>query len=216
MNDIAVARNEKTVTTKELAETLGVDKTTITKTVNRLEEGSAVLHHLTNDKYNNVVWCFTEEQATLIKQEIQRHHNLSTRQIDTVTTEQEENQTIANAMMILQRRSEELKRRAEIAEKTLNRISDGKGCFTINQTAKALKLPYGDKTLYKQLVAMEILNENHSPRQEQINAGHFKVIIKHVNDFVGNKPVTLTTGKGLVYLAKKLNTEIDETIAADA
>ena len=62
---------------------------------------------------------------------------------------------------------------------------------------------------------MEILNENHSPRQEQINAGRFKVIVKHINDYVGNTPVTLTTGKGLVYLAKKFNTEIDESVAAD-
>ena len=35
--------------------------------------------------------------------------------------------------------------RAELAESKLNRISDGSGCFSMNQTAKALKLPYGNK-----------------------------------------------------------------------
>lgn len=68
MNEIA--KNEKLMTTKELANILGVDKTTITKTVKRLEEGGAVLHHLTNDEFRNTVWIFNEQQATLIKQEI--------------------------------------------------------------------------------------------------------------------------------------------------
>ena len=110
---MALAKSEKTVTTKELAEMLGVDVDTVNNTVNRLGF-SDVLRKSTGGRPTRV---FNEKQATLIKQAIQRHHNLATRQIDTVSTELEENQTIANAMMILQRRSEELKRRAEIAEK---------------------------------------------------------------------------------------------------
>ena len=119
MNEIAT---EKTVTTRELAETLGVDRTTVTKTVKRLEQGGEVLHHSTTDEFNNTSWWYDEQQATIIKQEIQKHHNLATRHIDTVSTELEENRTIANAMMILQRRSEELKRRAEIAEKQVEEM----------------------------------------------------------------------------------------------
>lgn len=109
---LALAKFEKTVTTKELAEILGVEVTAIKRAVQKL---GAVLHQVKRN--NQGGYLFTEEQATIIKQEIQKHHNLATRQIDTVSTELEENQTIANAMMILQRRSEELKRRAEIAEK---------------------------------------------------------------------------------------------------
>ena len=41
-------------------------------------------------------------------------------------------------------------------------------------------------------------------------------VVKHINDKIGNKPVTLTTSKGLVYLAKKFNTTIDESVQADA
>lgn len=122
---------------------------------------------------------------------------------------------MARAMQIANKTLEEVKKRAFIAETTLNKIADGTGCFTINQTAKALKLPYGNVTLYKHLREMGILNSDNSPRQDQINAGHFKVVIKNVQN-IGNKPVTLTTGKGLVYLAKKFNTEIDESISADA
>lgn len=198
-----------------MAETLGVEVTAVKRAVQKL---SAVLHQVKRN--NQGGYLFTEEQATLIKQEIQRHHNLATRQIDTVSTRAE---IIANyraatqaVIDLLEAEKAEMRQRAEIAEGTLNRISDGKGCYSMNQTAKALKLPYGNIKLYERLRKEGILNADNSPRQEQINAGHFKVVAKFINDTVGSKPVTLTTGKGLVYLAKKFNTTIDETIQADA
>ena len=202
---------EELVTTKELAQMLGVEVTAIKRAIQKL---GAVLHRV--ERNNQGGYLFTEKQATLIKQEIQKHHNLATRQIDSVSTEYEENQTIANAMMILQRRTEELKTRMEIAETALNRIANGTGCFSMNQTAKALKLPYGNIKLYERLRGEGILNADNSPKQEQVNAGHFKVVVKFVNEKIGNKPVTLTTGRGLVYLAKRFNTQIDESVNADA
>ena len=201
---------EELVTTKELAQMLGVEVTAIKRAVQKL---GAVLHRV--ERNNQGGYLFTEKQATLIKQEIQKHHNLATRRIDSVSTEYEENQTIANAMMILQRRTEELKTRMEIAETALNRIANGTGCFSMNQTAKALKLPYGNIKLYERLRGEGILNADNSPKQEQVNAGHFKVVVKFVNEKIGNKPVTLTTGRGLVYLAKRFNTQIDESVRAD-
>lgn len=116
---------------------------------------------------------------------------------------------------LLNRMYEEEKQKREIAEKSLNRIADGRGCFTINQTAKALKLPYGNKMLFKELHKRNLLNTDNSPKQEQVNSGNFKVVVKFINDKIGNKPVTLVTSKGLVYLAKKFNTTIDETVKAD-
>ena len=203
---------EELVTTRELAQMLGVDVSTVTKTVSRMNATSEVLPKFKQGQTPR----FNEKQATLIKQEIQKHHNLATRRIDSVSTEYEENQTIANAMMILQRRTEELKTRMEIAETALNRIANGTGCFSMNQTAKALKLPYGNIKLYERLRSEGILNSDNSPKQEQVNNGHFKVVVKFVNEKVGNKPVTLTTGRGLVYLAKRFNTQIDESVKADA
>ena len=96
-----------------------------------------------------------------------------------------------------------------------DRIADGQGCFSMNQAAKALKLPYGNITLYKKLRAAGILNNDNSPNQEQIRSGNFKMVVKFINEKIGNKPVTLATSKGIVYLAKKLNTEIDESIKPD-
>lgn len=106
---------------------------------------------------------------------------------------------------------EEQKPKVEVYEK----IANGNGCFSMNQTAKALKLSYGNITLFEKLRTMGILNHDNSPKQEQINNGNFKVVVKFVNDKVGSKSVTLTTGKGLVYLARKFNTEIDESVQAD-
>ena len=209
MNELSLF--EKTMTTKELADVLGVSNMAIMRILERTNNLNGTVKVV-----NGKTTYFTEKQATIIKQEIQKHHNLASRQIDNVSTELEENQTIANAMMILQRRNDELKQRAEIAESALTRIAEGKGCYSLSQTAKALKLPYGRNTLNEKLKQMGLLTSNGEPYQDQIKAGHFKVIVKFVNDYVGNKPVTLTTGKGLVYLAKRFNTEIDESIKADA
>ncbi len=96
-----------------------------------------------------------------------------------------------------------------------NRISNGNGCFTMNQTAKALCLPYGNKTLIKKLKEMQILNEDKTPRQQYLNSEYFKVVIKNIEN-VGNVSVTLTTSKGLIYLAKRFNTQIDNSVKADA
>ena len=81
MNELSLVtdlKSEKTVTTKELAEVLGVDVSAVIKTVKRLNETSDVLPKFKQGQTPR----YTEEQATLIKQEIQKHHNLASRQID--------------------------------------------------------------------------------------------------------------------------------------
>ena len=181
-NDVSLAQNvvaEELVTTKELAQMLGVTERTI-RDVAKNKGVESTFRTLKTNGGNQSVKVFNEEQATIIKQEIQKHHNLATRRIDTVST------------------------------------ADGTGCFSMNQTAKALKLPYGNIKLYERLRSEGILNADNSPKQEQVNAGHFKVVVKFVNEKIGNKPVTLTTGRGLVYLAKRFNTQIDESVKADA
>ncbi len=210
MNNLTTV-TEKTMTTKELAKVLDVDISTIVKTVKRLNETSEVLPKFKQGQTPR----FTEEQATVIKQEIQKHHNLESRQIDNVSTDYEMELMTQKVLTYHIQKANEYKQRAEIAEKSLNRIADGRGCFTINQTAKALKLPYGNKTLFKELHKRNLLNTDNSPKQEQVNSGNFKVVVKFINDKIGNKPVTLVTSKGLVYLAKKFNTTIDETVKAD-
>lgn len=207
-----VAQQEKMMTTKELAAVLGVDVRTVQLTAKRILDPAKVLSRVINGGSSKV---FTEEQATAIKLEIQKHHNLQSRQIDTVSTETEENLIVMQAVAILQRKARELEERAAMAEGVVHRIADGTGCYTMNQAAKALKLPYGNIKLFERLRNEGLLNLDNTPTQKQVNQGNFKVIVKHVNDKVGNKVVTLVTGKGLVYLAKRFNTEIDPAVQAD-
>lgn len=104
-----------------------------------------------------------------------------------------------------------------VAQKTavINRIADGKGCFTINQTAKALKLPYGNKKLFEKLKALGFLNMDNSPRQQYVNDGTFITVVKYINEHVGNKTVTLVTSSGLIKLAERLGVEVDFSVTPD-
>lgn len=73
------SENKKTITTKELANALEVGLSTIKRAILKL---GPVLGEV--KKNNQGGYLFREEQATLIKQEIQKHHNLQSRKIDTV------------------------------------------------------------------------------------------------------------------------------------
>lgn len=74
---------EKTITTKELAEVLGVAPRTIQLAVEKL----GLTNVLSQVKIRGQnAYIYTEQQATIIKQEIQKHHNLQSRQIDNVST----------------------------------------------------------------------------------------------------------------------------------
>ena len=214
MNELVSQSTEKTMTTKELAEVLGVDRSTITRAIQAVNSN---LCSTAKVKVENGKPTFlTEEQATAIKLEIQKHHNLQSRQIDTVSTETEENLIVMQAVAILQRKAKELEARAAVAERVVHQITDGTGCYSMNQAAKALKLPYGNIKLFERLRGEGILNLDNTPKQEQVNNGNFKVVVKYVKEKIGNKVVTLVTGKGLVYLAKRFGTEIDTSVPADA
>lgn len=212
---------EKVMTTKELAESLKVDVRTIQRIANELFDPSTVLSQVINGGVSKV---FTEKQAVAIKLKLRERNNLKDNSVVSqigndleffaLLKKKEEEQKALDAYRDM--RIAELTNRVKIAETALNRIADGKGCYTVNQAAKALKLPYGNKTLFQNLRTLQVLNQDNSPKQEQINSGHFKVVVKHINDEIGSKPVTLVTGKGLVYLAKKFNAEIDESIQPDA
>lgn len=212
---------EKVMTTKELAESLKVDVRTIQRIANELFDPSTVLSQVINGGVSKV---FTEKQAVAIKLKLRERNNLKDNSVVSqigndleffaLLKKKEEEQKVLDAYRDM--RIAELTNRVKIAETALNRIVNGKGCYTVNQAAKALKLPYGNKTLFQNLRTLQVLNQDNSPKQDQINSGHFKVVVKHINDEIGSKPVTLVTGKGLVYLAKKFNAEIDKSIQPDA
>ena len=204
MNELST--NVKTVTTKELAETLGVSVETIRTAARKLIAPSKSIWRVVNGGKSQV---FNEEQATVIKLELQNHSKVAKNGYDTLSISND-----LEMLLIQQKLNQYQSMRIEELTKQNELFANSEGCFTINTTAKALKLPYGNKTLFEKLRNIGVLNTDNSPKQEQINAGHFKVIVKTIPN-IGNKPVTLTTSKGLVYLAKKFNTEIDKSVMPD-
>ena len=223
MNELSLfEQNEKVTTVKELAIELRVAESTVKNIITELRQVvGGVFEDIKRNSQNG--YLLNEKQATAIKLKLRQRNNLkddsAVMQIGNdleffaLLKKRDEEQKKLDAYR--DRRIAELKQRAEVAESALARIENGKGCFTMNQTAKALKLPYGNITLFQKLRENGILNSDNTPKQEQINAGRFKVVVKVVEN-VGNRNVTLTTGKGLVYLAKRFNTEIDESVKADA
>lgn len=208
-------QNQEVMTTKELADFLKTSPKVI------LENAKKCLPNKVVENGKPTYW--NKAEVTVLIEQLKKsnpNQYTFTGAVKALGTDLTPALKIKQAMEMMQEAYEEelqiIRARAELAETALNRIADGKGCYTMNQAAKALKLSYGDKTLFQNLRTLQILNQDNSPKQQQINAGHFKVVVKYINEKVGNKAVTLVTSKGLVYLAKKFNTEIDETIQPNA
>ncbi len=207
MNELTVRQDNKTVTTKELAAILGVEPRTIQLAVQKLGLAN-VLSQVKIRGQNSFV--FTEEQATIVKQHIQEHHNLANRQIDTVSTEAEENQMIAQAFSILQRRIEDankeiakLKPAAEFAFQ----ICSSKDAIDIGNCAKVLNRNIGRNNLFEFLRNKKILQSDNIPYQKYIDSGYFRVIETKYTIPSGETKISLKTlvlQKGVAYINKLL------------
>ena len=213
-NDVSLVQNDVSITTRELAQQLGTRPNVITENAKKC---------LPNKKIENGKPTYWSKAEVTVLLEFMKSNNnrtdldLSNRVIGT-STDLTPALKIKKAFELMQEGYEEelaiLRQKNAEKQAVIDCIADGTGCFSMNQTAKALKLPYGNIKLYERLRSEGILNADNSPKQEQVNAGHFKVVVKFVNEKIGNKPVTLTTGRGLVYLAKRFNTQIDESVRA--
>lgn len=206
MNDLSITDN-KIVTTKELASILGVEPRTIQLAVQKLGLAN-VLSQVKIRGQNSFV--FTEEQATLVKQHIQEHHNLANRQIDTVSTEVEENQMIAKAFSILQRRIEDANKeieRLKPAAAFAYQICSSKDAIDIGNCAKVLNRNIGRNTLFEFLRNKKILNQDNIPYQKYIDLGYFRVIESKFTIPSGETKISLKTlvfQKGVAYINRLL------------
>ena len=124
------------MTVRDVANVLNVGESTVKRAIEKL---SPVLGALMLNNYGG--YLLSEYQVTTIKQEIQKHHNLTNRKIDKITTEQEENETIVKALSILKQRADEYKRRAELAEATNARLLHCDTTFSTTEIAKELNMP---------------------------------------------------------------------------
>lgn len=209
--------NKNIITTKELAETLGVDKRTINETIQRLLSEKVLSHLVKISVKGGYTWSFTEGQATIIKQEIQKHHNLANRQIDTVTTEEEENQIVQKAISILNFRAEEFRRRAELAESQLleqkpkvefyDDVTGSTDTIEMKEVAKVLNCEMGRNKLFEFLRNRKVLDRNNQPYQQYVDNGYFRVIESKFTTPDGDIKINLKTvvfQKGLAYIRNLL------------
>lgn len=210
MNEMTLfsdVESKKTVTTRELADVLGVDVTTVRKTVNRLEQGGEVLHYLTKDKYGNDCFIYTEEQATVIKQEIQKHHNLASRQIDNVSTDTEMMMNIQRDFAWLVQKNKELQAKAD----SFDRIGNSNGWKTVNEVASLLG--YGEKTFFAMLRGLGIFyyvnncgSKVNMPKREYIERGYFRTVEQpfEINGINHLYTKIYVSAKGEIWLENKI------------
>ena len=213
MNEICTTVDNRIVTTKELATVLGVEPRTVQLAVQRLGLAN-VLSQVKIRGQNSYV--FTAEQATVIKQEIQEHHNLANRQIDSVSTKIEEDQMIAQALIILQRRIqdankeiEKLKPAAEFAYQ----ICSSKDAIDIGNCAKVLNRNIGRNNLFEFLRNRKVLQQDNIPYQKYIDSGYFRVIETKYTIPSGETKISLKTlvlQKGVAYINKLLREKENE------
>lgn len=217
MNEIIIPeeKTENFVTTKELAEVLGVSARTIreTATAKGLE---GTFHTLQTKGGKQSLRVFSEEEATIIKMEIQKHHNLASRQIDTVTTAAEEDQMIAQALIILQRRIQDANKeiaRLKPAAEFAYQICSSKDAIDIGNCAKVLNRNIGRNNLFEFLRNRKVLQQDNISYQKYIDSGYFRVIETKYTIPSGETKISLKTlvlQKGVAYINKLLREKENE------
>lgn len=217
----------KTVTTRELAEMLGVEKRTIQETANRLLSANVLSHLETKSVVGGKTFVFDEEQATLIKQEIQKHHNLAGRQIDNVSTDLEILANASKAFSDLQElyKRKEAEYRAIIEEQkpkalVYDKICNADGLKSVEQVAS--NLGWGKNNFFALMRGMGIFfysskdadgRKVNLPKREYVERGYF--VTKEEPYTRGDKDLLYTkiyvTGKGETWLANKLNEAVEDS-----
>lgn len=207
MNEVSI---ESYVSVKALAEILDVSEATIKRAVEKVR---SLLGGVETNSQGG--YLLNEEQATIVKNEIAKHHNLQSRQIDSVSTELEENHIIASAMAILQARNEELKKQNEKLLPAANfayQLCSSKDTIEIGECAKVLNKNIGRNRLFEFLRNSNVLQSNNIPYQKYIDAGYFRVIESKYVTPNGETKISLKTvvfQKGVAYINKLLSKAVE-------
>ena len=193
--------NKKFMSTQEMAKVLQVGESTVKRAVEKLRPVLGGLY-----KSNQGGYMFDERQTTLIKQEIQSHHNLQSRQIDNVSTELEEDELIVKSMQILNSRIKVLRKQLEEQQHKVDLFDKALDCTTtksMGDVAKMLNL--GRNRLFQMLREKSVLMASNIPYQTYIERGYFKVV-ESVNENTKQAySTTRVTQKGIDFINKVLN-----------
>ena len=174
---------EKTMTTKEVAEALGVSVDTIQKTVQKLAENNRRLFGEIK-RNSQGGYLFDEAQATAIKLELQNHSKVNALSPKTTLEKQ---LIIQQAMqlqaeMIAELQAENERQAAKIKEDApkvefYNAVTDSTDCIDIGQAAKILNVKgVGRNKLFEILRKEGVLDRKNMPYQKFVDAGLFRVI----------------------------------------
>ena len=208
---------EKTMTTAQVAEAIGVSDSSVKRAVEKL---GSVLGAVAKNTQGG--FLFDEAQVTMIKQEIAKHHNLASRQIDTATTRLEvlANYKAATQAMIelleaekAELQAENEKQAAKIKEDApkvafYEAVTDSTDCIDIGQAAKILNVKgVGRNKLFEVLRKEGVLDRKNMPYQKFVDAGLFRVIETSFTLPDGTQKINLKTlvfQKGLDFIREIL------------
>lgn len=112
--------------------------------------------------------------------------------------------TFAQALRLAAEQAEKLEA-LEPKGKVYDQIIESDNLLTLNDAAKSIGI--GRNNMMRELRLMNILRRNNTPFQAFIDRGYFQVKVKPVvkGESVENYTQTFVTGKGLVWLSKKLS-----------
>lgn len=205
------------MTTKELAEALGVSTETVRTTAKKIIEPSKSIWRVINGGKSQI---FDESQATAIKIELQNHSKIAQNGFDTFT--------IANDLEAweLQKRLDVYKDR-RIAELTIENekqktllieqqpkvefyddVTGSKDTIDMKEVAKILNIKnIGRNKLFEILRNKNILDRFNQPYQKYVDAGYFRGIESRFNLPDGEIKISLKTvvfQKGLDFIRREL------------
>jgi phage antirepressor YoqD-like protein len=185
--------NELKMTIKELAELLQVSHDAVTWHVKRT---------FPELMRNGKITYLNEEQVTIIKNKMLPTSGL----VASVNTDLEMQQKAVEVFQWMQfklneqkKQIEEMKPKAEFFDS----LTDSDSCFSLSDAVKSLHLTLGRNKFYELMRTDKIIMKGKTePYQEFIDSGYLKLVIKNTHDD-HFESVTLVTGKGLAWLAKK-------------
>lgn len=185
------------MTTKEVADVLGVDVKTIQRAVESLDmnvERSGSSHTM----------LFSEAQVTAIKLEIENHSKVNAL---TPKTNLEKQLIIQQAMQIQAEMIAELQNKVSKLEPAANfayQLCSSKDTIEIGECAKVLNKNIGRNRLFEFLRTNNVLQSNNIPYQKYIDAGYLtpngetKISLK-----------TVVFQKGVAYINKLLSKAVE-------
>lgn len=211
MNEL-VSKSEKIMTTKEVAEALGVSVDTVQKTVQKLAENNRRLFGEIK-RNSQGGYLFDEAQATAIKLELQNHSKVNALSPKTTL---EKHLLIQQAMQLQAEMIEELqaenKRQAAKIEEDApkvdfyNAVTESKDCIDMAQVAKLLNVKgIGRNNLIEILKEKGVLDKKKQPYQKYVDRGYFRVIETPYSLPDGTQRINLKTvvfQKGVDFIRK--------------